>query len=66
MMLQLPSAPVPIIQSRTLGGCTAGSVSLAVNGRAGRRVACVLDGGGMELEMFDMEGDGEDEDGEAD
>ena len=35
---------------------------MAVNGRAGRRVACVLDGEGTGLEMFDMEGD--DEDGE--
>lgn len=38
---------------------------MAVNGRAGRRVACVLDGDGMELEMFDMEGeDGDEEEGE--
>jgi len=35
-------------------------VSLAVNGRAGRRVACVLDGRGLVMESIDMEGDGED------
>ena len=41
------------------------SKSLGVNGRIGRRIACVLDGEGMELEMFDMEGDGEDEEVEG-
>ena len=51
-------------QSRRHAGAQTGGpgLSLAVNGRAGRRVACVLDGEGTGLEMFDMEGD--DEDGE--
>ncbi|KAI8995617.1 anaphase-promoting complex, cyclosome, subunit 4-domain-containing protein [Trametes punicea] len=43
---QLLSAPAPIIQSRPLKGCREGGVTLAVNGRAGRRVSCVLDGRG--------------------
>ncbi|KAL5535567.1 hypothetical protein ACEPAF_3661 [Sanghuangporus sanghuang] len=36
-----------------------GQGALAVNGRAGRRVACVVDGKGNELEMLDMEGEEE-------
>ncbi|RPD82564.1 hypothetical protein L226DRAFT_451057 [Lentinus tigrinus ALCF2SS1-7] len=55
---QIPSAPAPIIQSRQLSGCTRGGASLAVNGRVGRRVACVLDEAGLTLE-------GEDDDGAA-
>lgn len=43
-------------------------MSLAVNGRAGRRVACVLDDKGTTMEALDLEGDGEDmeAEGEAD
>ncbi|KAI0757002.1 anaphase-promoting complex, cyclosome, subunit 4-domain-containing protein [Daedaleopsis nitida] len=48
-----------IIQSRTLSGSWAGGVSLAVNGRAGRRVSCVLDSGGVTLEVVDMAGEAE-------
>ena len=33
------------------------STMLAVNGRAGRRVACVLGGDGIELETLDLEGE---------
>jgi anaphase-promoting complex subunit 4 len=37
---------------------------MAVNGRVGRRVACVLDNTGTSMESFDMEGEAEDvEDG---
>lgn len=56
---KLPSAPAPITQSRTLTGCAAGGVTLAVNGRTGRRVSCVLDSAGMNLEVLDMEGEEE-------
>lgn len=49
-----------IKQSRALAGCKDGGVSLALNGRAGRRVACVLDGTGVELEVIDMEAEAED------
>lgn len=38
-------------------------MSVAVNGRVGRRVVCVLDGDGTRMEVLDMEGeelDGED------
>jgi len=53
------SVPAPIIQSRTLAGCKEGKAFLAVNGRAGRRVACVLDGSGCVLEILDIEGEEE-------
>ena len=39
-------------------------MSLAVNGRAGRRVACVLGEEGLALEVFDMEG--EEDEGDED
>lgn len=35
-----------------------------MNGRVGRRVACVLDGTGQTLEILDMEGEGEGEEEE--
>ncbi|KAI0932220.1 hypothetical protein AcW1_000598 [Taiwanofungus camphoratus] len=54
---QLTSVHVPIIQSRSLAGCRKGKVTLAVNGRVGRRVACVLDDSGLALEILDMEGE---------
>lgn len=50
----------PIKQCRALKGCKTGRVSLAVNGRTGRRVACVLDGTGTTVETFDLEGEAED------
>lgn len=57
---QLPSAGAsPIIQSRALKGCREGGVTLAVNGRAGRRVSCVLDGTGLAVEVLDMAGEEE-------
>ncbi|KAI5124653.1 hypothetical protein M0805_004261 [Coniferiporia weirii] len=64
---QVACAPAPIRKRRALKlskkGGPGGTPALAVNGRAGRRVACVLDGEGIELEMFDMEGDEEEEAG---
>lgn len=36
-------------------------MTLAVNGRVGRRVACVLDDAGLGLEVLDMEGEEEEE-----
>ncbi|KAJ3970282.1 anaphase-promoting complex, cyclosome, subunit 4-domain-containing protein [Lentinula raphanica] len=54
---QSRSAYLPIKQSRGLKRCRSGAVSLAVNGRVGRRVACVLDNEGTTLETFDLEGD---------
>lgn len=35
-----------------------------MNGRAGRRVACVLDSAGLTLEVFDMAGEEEGEEEE--
>ena len=65
--LQITTAAAPIRKERVLklSRKEGMGVSVCVNGRAGRRVACVLDGEGMELEMFDMEGDEEDEEGET-
>lgn len=37
---------------------------LCVNGRVGRRVACVLDDVGLSLEILDMEGEGDEEEDE--
>lgn len=47
------------MQRRALKGCREGGVTLAVNGRAGRRVSCVLDGTGVAVEVLDMEGEDE-------
>lgn len=56
-MIQLPSKVMPIKRCRQLTACRDGSVSLAVNGRVGRRVVCILDGDGTTMEILDMEGD---------
>jgi anaphase-promoting complex subunit 4 len=48
-----------MIVARDLVGCQEGTVTLAVNGRVGRRVACVLDAAGLALEVLDMEGEEE-------
>lgn len=61
-MIQLLK-PIPIKRRRQLTACRDGSVSLAVNGRAGRRVVCILDGDGTTMDILDMEGD-EDMEGE--
>jgi len=55
---------LPITQSRVLSGFKEGKVTLAVNGRVGRRVACVLDSAGQALEILDMEGEGEEDESE--
>ncbi|KAI9454006.1 anaphase-promoting complex, cyclosome, subunit 4-domain-containing protein [Russula earlei] len=56
-------APVlmPIRRSYVLAGCISGEVSLALNGRAGRRVACVLDREEAVLEVLDIEGESDEE-----
>ena len=51
--------------SRELAGCQEGTVTLAVNGRVGRRVACVLDAAGLGLEVVDMAGEEDEEAVEA-
>ena len=50
------------MQARALIGCREGNVTLAVNGRVGRRVACVLDNTALTLEIMDVES--ADDDGE--
>ncbi|KAH7911187.1 anaphase-promoting complex, cyclosome, subunit 4-domain-containing protein [Hygrophoropsis aurantiaca] len=54
-----PSASIPIKRCRQLIACKNGPVSLAMNGRIGRRVVCILDGSGGTMEILDMEGDEE-------
>jgi len=58
---QIAAVLMPIRRSYVLAGCTRGEVSLALNGRAGRRVACVLDGEEGVLEVLDIEGESEDD-----
>ncbi|KAI0051696.1 hypothetical protein FA95DRAFT_1534014 [Auriscalpium vulgare] len=55
---QVPSSRMPIKRSRRLAACGDGAAWVAVNGRAGRRVACVLGAAGV-LEVVDLEGDGD-------
>jgi anaphase-promoting complex subunit 4 len=52
---------MPIRRSYVLAGCTSGEVLLALNGRMGRRVACVLDRQEGNLEVLDIEGETDDE-----
>lgn len=49
-----------------LAGCIGGEVSLALNGRIGRRVACVLDHKEGVLEALDIEGETDDEEWDED
>ncbi|CAE6422578.1 unnamed protein product [Rhizoctonia solani] len=49
-----------VVRSRELQGCGTGPAQLAVNGRRGRRTACVLDSGGV-VEVLDMELEGGEE-----
>lgn len=58
-MLQAPKATIPIKFCRELIVGKGGDVTLAVNGRIGRRIACVLDNKGSTMEILDMEGNGE-------
>ena len=60
ILLQLPSRKIAIRRHRGLRSCKEGRISVALNGRKGRRVGCVLDGTGTMLECIDVEGDGED------
>lgn len=48
---------IPIKRRRQLSACRDGSVFLAVNGRVGRRVVCILDCDGTTMDILDMEGD---------
>ncbi|KAG8964939.1 hypothetical protein FRC03_001163 [Tulasnella sp. 419] len=60
-----PTQTLPITRSRELKCCTIGKkATLAVNGRENRRCACVLDGEGRHAEIFDIDAEGDDEDGE--
>ena len=52
---QISSVALRVMESRTLIGCREGRVALAVNGRVGRRVACVLGEREATLEIMDVE-----------
>jgi len=56
---------MPIKRSCPLAACEDGDVSFAVNGRLGRRVACILDSQRLVLQVLDMEGSDPDEDEDA-
>lgn len=58
---QLASIAMPIKGRRELAHGGSGPVSLALNGRVGRRVACVLDGQGANMETLDLEGDADED-----
>ena len=57
---------MPIRRSYVLAGCNSGEVSVALNGRTGRRVACVLDQKEGILEVLDIEGESDDEEWDED
>jgi hypothetical protein len=60
LLSQIRIERVSIRRTRRLAGVQRGGpATLAVNGRRGRRVACVLDGRGSTVEMLDLEGDDE-------
>jgi anaphase-promoting complex subunit 4 len=50
---------MPIKACRELIVGKEGDVTLAVNGRTGRRIACVLDNKGSTMEILDLEGNSE-------
>lgn len=56
----LPSTRVMVKRYRALAGCRTGGVSCALNGRLGRKVACLLDDKGITMESIDLENDGDD------
>ncbi|KAI0286967.1 anaphase-promoting complex, cyclosome, subunit 4-domain-containing protein [Russula aff. rugulosa BPL654] len=58
---QIAAVLMPIRRSYVLAGCISGEVSLALNGRIGRRVACILDRKEGVLEVLDIEGETDDE-----
>lgn len=65
--LAMPEVPLVIHRSRYLtseGG--EGPVALALNGKKGRRVGCVMNGQEGEVEVWDMEDDEGDEEEEGD
>lgn len=62
------SIPLPIARSRHLKTVSHAEdnerVNIALNGRKGRRVGCIIMGDGREVEVLDMDEDEGDEDGE--
>jgi anaphase-promoting complex subunit 4 len=55
-----------ITRTRALVACADGARGMAVNGRPNRRVACVLDREALAVEIFDLEGSEDEEEGEED
>ncbi|CAK5280536.1 unnamed protein product [Mycena citricolor] len=60
----LGTLAMPIKGQRDLALSRSGPVYLALNGRLGRRVACVLDAEGTSLETLDLEADGDQDEDE--
>ena len=61
---RIASSAIAVTRPAALAGCRSGPATMAVNGRVGRRVACVLDDSGTSLEIFDMEGEDDEEEGD--
>ncbi|KAF7784333.1 hypothetical protein Agabi119p4_498 [Agaricus bisporus var. burnettii] len=57
---ELTATLCPLEKRRVVHSSRSVGFSMAVNGRVGRRVACVLDNTGTSMESFDMEGEVED------
>lgn len=57
---QLIPTSLPLEKRRVIRCSKSTSYSMALNGRVGRRVACVLDSTGTSMESFDLEGEVED------
>ncbi|KAJ3575641.1 hypothetical protein NP233_g977 [Leucocoprinus birnbaumii] len=57
---ELSSSLYPLERRRIIRHGKGSNFSMAVNGRIGRRVACVLDSSGTVMESFDLEGEVED------
>lgn len=64
----LPPSTLPIARCRALGPTRHAPATepwlLSLNGRAGRRTACILTRGGAEVEVLDMDGNEDDEEEE--
>jgi len=58
---QVVSGRIPIKRGREVESCRVGRVEMALNGRVGRRVVCVVNDKGSRLECIDLEGDGGEE-----
>ncbi|KAI0033161.1 anaphase-promoting complex, cyclosome, subunit 4-domain-containing protein [Vararia minispora EC-137] len=61
---EFAGAAMEIRRSCAMQACKSENILLSVNGRLGRRVACVLDVDASIMEVFDLEADGEEDENE--